>query len=271
MRSKIHALFSSSIYSAYMVICIIASIVPLAFRSEHAVFTAVEMVSTVVFTADYLMSWLTADLDAPEQRHPFALYPVQPMAVIDLLSILPSFTALNNGLKLLRLFRLARMLRVFRVFRAFRLARYSRNVRMIINVLRSQRDSLLVVCVLAIAYIIISALIVFNVEPETFNNFFEAIYWATISLTTMGYGDIYPVSPIGRLFTMISSLLGIAIVALPAGIITAGYMDEIKKEGVENGKKKKSPDLETAETVNENQAEDCKSDRYSDNTKRSKS
>lgn len=67
-----------------------------------------------------------------------------------------------------------------------------------------------------------------NVEPDSFNSFFDAVYWATVSLTTMGYGDIYPVTEIGRVVTMISSLFGIAIVALPAGIITAGYMDEIK-------------------------------------------
>lgn len=67
----------------------------------------------------------------------------------------------------------------------------------------------------------------FNIEPETYNNFFDAIYWATVSLTTVGYGDIYAVSVIGKVITMISSLFGIAIVALPAGIITAGYMEEI--------------------------------------------
>ena len=70
-------------------------------------------------------------------------------------------------------------------------------------------------------------MVVFNVEPALFNSFFDAIYWATVSLTTMGYGDIYPVTEIGRVVTMISSIFGIAIVALPAGIITAGYMDEL--------------------------------------------
>ena len=68
---------------------------------------------------------------------------------------------------------------------------------------------------------------VINVEPDSFRNFFDALYWATVSLTTMGYGDIYPVTTIGRMVTMASSIFGIAIVALPAGIITAGYMDEI--------------------------------------------
>ena len=76
----------------------------------------------------------------------------------------------------------------------------------------------------------ISALVIFSVEPDSFNTYFDAVYWATVSLTTVGYGDIYPVSVMGRLIAMISSVLGIAIVALPSGIITAGYMAELSKE-----------------------------------------
>jgi voltage-gated potassium channel len=83
---------------------------------------------------------------------------------------------------------------------------------------------------LAGAYILISALVIFNVEPESFETFFDAIYWATVSLTTVGYGDIYPVTTVGRVVTMLSSILGIAIIALPAGIITAGYMKEIENK-----------------------------------------
>ena len=67
-------------------------------------------------------------------------------------------------------------------------------------------------------------------EPDSFNSFFDAVYWATVSLTTVGYGDIDPTTVIGRTVAMISSVFGIAIVALPAGIITAGYMKAINKE-----------------------------------------
>ena len=95
--------------------------------------------------------------------------------------------------------------------------------------IRKQKAPLLAVGTLSAAYILISALVVFNVEPDTFNNFFEAIYWAAVSLTTVGYGDIYPVSTAGRIVTMVSSFVGIAIVALPSGIITAGYLDEVQK------------------------------------------
>ena len=101
---------------------------------------------------------------------------------------------------------------------------------MLTNVLKKQRRALGCVCVLALAYVLISALLVFNVEPETFSDYFEAVYWATVSLTTMGYGDIYPVTAIGRIVTMASSFIGIAIVALPSGIITAGYMSELEAE-----------------------------------------
>lgn len=100
-------------------------------------------------------------------------------------------------------------------------------MQIILNVFKRQRRALLCVGSLAIAYILLSALVIFNVEPDSFDTFFSAIYWATVSLTTVGYGDIYPITTIGRIVTMISALFGVAIVALPAGIITGGYINEI--------------------------------------------
>ena len=97
--------------------------------------------------------------------------------------------------------------------------------------IRTSKKSLIAVGILAGGYILISALIIFNVEPESFETFFDAVYWATVSLTTVGYGDIYPVSTLGRIITMLSSIFGIAVVALPAGIITAGYMNELNRSG----------------------------------------
>lgn len=150
------------------------------------------------------------------------------MAIIDLVSILPSLLPLNGAFKVLRVVRLIRALRVLRVFKSFR---YSKSVQIIMRVFKASREPLLAVCTLAIGYVLVSALIIINVEPDSFDSFFDAIYWATVSLTTMGYGDIYPVTTIGRAVTMVSSVFGIAIVALPSGIITAGYMSELEKEG----------------------------------------
>lgn len=104
---------------------------------------------------------------------------------------------------------------------------------MIINVFMAQKETLATIAGIAVGYVLISALVILNVEPETFDNYFEAVYWATISLTTVGYGDIYPITILGKIITMISSVLGIAIVALPAGVITAGIMEEINKNGME--------------------------------------
>jgi voltage-gated potassium channel len=149
------------------------------------------------------------------------------MAVIDLLSILPSLTLLNSSFRLLKLFRL---LRTLKVLRTLKFLRYSKSFDIISNVFKKQKKVLSVVATMAIAYILVSALLIYNVEPESFNTFFDAVYWATISLTTVGYGDIYPVTTIGRIVTMLSSVFGIAIIALPSGVITAGYLAEINKK-----------------------------------------
>ena len=218
----------SSIYDWFMIIVILLSILPLCFKQTSNVFTVIDTFCLIIFIIDYLLRWITADYKYNKKSFvSFARYPCGVFAIIDIVSILPSISVLNCGFKLLRVFRMAR---AFRVFRAFKMFRYSKSVKIIVAVFKKSKESLIAVGTLAIAYIIISALVVFNVEPESFNNFFDAIYWATVSLTTVGYGDIYPITTIGRIVTMVSSIFGIAIVALPAGIITAGYMSEIDKE-----------------------------------------
>ena len=217
----------SSVYDFSMIIFIVISLIPLAFKTENAVFNIMDKVSVSIFIIDYILRWATADYKFEKKGIiSFLRYPSSPMAVVDLVSILPSLSFISSSFKLLRILRMIRAMRVLRVFKAMR---YSRSFEIIGNVLRSSKQSLMAVCALACGYILISALIVFNVEPDSFERFFDAIYWATVSLTTVGYGDIYPVSTLGRIITMVSSVFGIAIVALPAGIITAGYMNEINK------------------------------------------
>lgn len=210
-------------YDVFMFLTIIVSLIPLTTKSHTGIFMWLDFVSTIIFIIDYLLRLLTADYKLEKGKLSFFLYPFTFLALADLLCILPSLFLLNNSL---RLFKILRMLRILRVFKFIR---YSKNIQILTNVLKKQKDSLIIVGLLALGYIFISALIIFNVEPSTFPNFFDALYWATISLTTVGYGDIYAVSTTGKIITMISSFLGIAIVALPAGIITAGYMKEIKE------------------------------------------
>ncbi|SDA60745.1 voltage-gated potassium channel [Butyrivibrio sp. INlla18] len=218
----------SSIYDAVMLLAIIISIVPLAFKKSFAIFQYTDIVTTVLFIVDYVLRLITADYKLKDHSAiSFVKYPFTPWAIIDLVSILPTISAINSGFKLFRLFRIFRTFRVFRVFKAFR---YSKSITIIAKVINNSKEALLAVCTLAIGYILVSALVIFSVEGDSFNSFFDAVYWATVSLTTVGYGDIYPVTTAGRVITMISSMFGIAVVALPAGIITARYLEALTEE-----------------------------------------
>lgn len=213
--------FLSKGYDLFMMISIIASIIPLCFIKQTHFLILLDKITVCIFILDYLLRWITINYGQLRPIKKYILYPFSFMAIIDLISILPSLLPVNNAFKLFRI------LRLFKTFRIFKFFRYSRNIQIITNVIKREKEQLVTVGILSLGYIFISALIVFQVEPYTFGNLFKAVYWATVSLTTVGYGDIYPTSDIGRIVSMISSFIGIAIVALPAGIIVNGYSDEL--------------------------------------------
>ena len=232
MRKRLFEVLESSndgdvlciVYHYFMMAVITASLVPLAFKTQTEVLRWIELITVGIFILEYLLRMFTADYKLGKGWVSFIMYPFTMMAIIDMLCILPTFTLMASGFRVLKVIRL---MRTFRVFRAAKMLRYSKNMVLIGDVMREQKSSLLAVCVVAFSYILVSALVVFNVEPDTFGTFFDAVYWATVSLTTVGYGDIYPLSDAGRVITMISSLFGIAVIALPAGIITAGFMEKL--------------------------------------------
>ena len=225
---------ASEIYDSFILLTVICSLVPLAFKTQGQAFFIVDKITVTIFIVDYLLRWWTAGYKFNNHSvMSYVKYPFTFMALVDLISILPSITLMSNAFKVFRIFRMLKVMRIFRtmrVFRVFKAARYSKSMEIIWNVIQNSKEALAAVGTLALFYVLISALIVFNVEPDTFSNFFEAVYWATVSLTTVGYGDLYPVTAVGRFVGMVSSVFGIAIVALPSGIITAGYMDELTKD-----------------------------------------
>lgn len=215
-----------------MLLAIVLGILPLLFRNQLTVFLYFDIVSSCCFIIDYLLRWVTYSRHSNRSSlMAFILYPFTPMAIIDLLSILPTLNLLSPTFKIARISRLLKVLRVVKIIR------YYEPLEIILTVIRKQRKILCTVLSLAFFYIFITAMIMFNAEedinPETgrylFDNFFDAFYWAACTLTTVGYGDLYPISDVGRAISIISSLVGIAIIALPSGIITAGYMDELKE------------------------------------------
>ena len=222
----------SKLYDRIMQLAIFVSIIPLMFRGHNVIFTTIESVVTILFVTNYLLRWLTADLRSKKKGiRAFVLYPFTLIAIIDIITILPAISYVNDSLRVLRTWRLLRMLRIAKVFK------YYEPLQIVMEVFRKKAPVLLTVVGFALFYIFVTALFMFNVEqsvnPETgelfFDDFFDALYWSTCTLTTVGYGDIYPISDIGRVVSMISALVGIAIIALPSGIITAGYMEEVQE------------------------------------------
>ena len=224
-------MWASRIYDWYMLVMIIASIVPLMFIEDYPIFRIIEVVTVTAFIIDYALRWLTSDIQLKRGWTSYLIYPFTPMAIIDLLSILPGLNLISPEFKLLRLTRLLKIVRLLKIFR------YSDKISIFLRVLQKERQVLLSVLMLALFYIFITALIMFNAEPHinpntgavTFHSFFDALYWATVTLTTVGYGDLCPVTDIGRVVSMLSSLFGVAIIALPSGVIPASYLDELRE------------------------------------------
>ena len=230
----------AQIYDIVMLAAIIIGITPLMFRTQPPLFLVFDIVACICFIIDYILRWITCDLRSKRKTWAaFLIYPFTPMAIIDLLSILPTFTFLSSTFKIARISRLLKVLRVIKVIR------YFEPLEIILAVIRKQRKILITVLSLALFYTFITAMIMFNAEedinPETgtylFNSFFDAFYWAVCTLTTVGYGDLYPISDVGRVISIISAMVGIAIIALPSGIITAGYMEELKARKTKHQRK----------------------------------
>ena len=212
-------------YKWFMIAIIAISLIPLTTRESSSVLNIIDYVCLAIYIIDFILRWISADYKFDNHHWTsFVKYPFRLISIIDLMSI---FALLCPLIGLFKTSAIAEVLKVFRIVRIFR---YSKSIRTIIDILKKSKKALLAVGSLAIGYILISALIIFNVEAQTFDTFFDAVYWATVSLTTVGYGDIYPVTVIGRTIAMLSSFFGIAIVALPAGVVTAEYMNSFNEK-----------------------------------------
>ena len=222
---------ASRCYDWYIMAVCLLSVAPLMSRESTPALALLETATVYLLFFDYILRWMTHD-KRMHTHSPWAffLYPVTPFAVMDLLGILPTLGLLPPSFMVLRLLRLSKI------------AHYSNSCRRIANVFKKQAKLLLSVLMIAVAYIFVSALVMFVYEPaENFPTFFDSLYWATTALTTVGYGDIYPCTQLGKFVSMLSSFFGVAVIAMPASIVTAGFMDELNKGLAEAQQAKAGP------------------------------
>ena len=247
------------VYDVVMIIVIIMGLLPLAFHEKYKVFKYTDIVVVTIFIIDYLLRWLTADFRIKKGKLSFLIYPVTFFAIVDIICILPLFTDFGLGL------RFAMLLRLVYTLRFLKFIRYSKSIMILTNVLKNYGYVLMSIFFILVVYMLFSALVIFNVEPDTFPTFFDAVYWSVVTMVTVGYGDIIPTSIAGRVVAMITSIVGVIIFALPSGFIAAAFVKELSKYREKEAKdkeyyanivdiEKRIQDLENKEKDNQEQA-----------------
>lgn len=199
-------------------------------------FYGIEMVSIVIFSIEYILRIWVADLQYP------TLSPIKArlkyifsfLGLVDLLSILPFYLPYLITIDL----RVMRVLRLLRLLRLLKLNRHSKSLKLIGTVLKNTKNDILVTVFMVFILLVLASTLMYSLEneaqPEAFENIGQALWWAVATLTTVGYGDIYPITGLGKLLSGVIALLGIGIVALPTGIISSAYIDEVQKQKSKN-------------------------------------
>ncbi|MBR5345417.1 MAG: ion transporter [Clostridia bacterium] len=229
--SKIFDGFIMTLIALSVLSIVLESFASLALKYRQ-VFRIFEYFSVAVFSIEYILRIWTADLLYPNEKHPRLRYFRSFMAIVDLVAVLPSFFPFISID--LRYFRMIRLIRVFRILRVLKLGRYFDALTIVVKVIKKSASQLIVSIVLCCFVMLFSAIIMYSVEnpvqPEKFPNVIRSLWWAINALTTVGYGDIYPITPVGRFFASIISLVGIGIIAIPTGIIAAGFTSVINEK-----------------------------------------
>ena len=212
----------------------LASIEQIAQDFERA-FYIFAVFSVGVFSIEYVMRLWSCTVN-PKYAQPILgrlLFVISPMAIVDLLAIAPFYLPMLIHADL----RFLRILRLFRLFRIFKFGRYSESLKTIGNVLRARRSELYITVFVIFILLILSSSLLYYAEHDAQHEKFPSIpgslWWSVVTLTTVGYGDVFPITPLGKIFGAIISFLGIGLFALPAGILGAGFLDEIRNKRCE--------------------------------------
>ncbi|WP_115866194.1 ion transporter [Marinoscillum furvescens] len=233
-----HQTKTSQIFDLLILVFIVASTIEIVLESEESlaleysgIFQIVETTSIFVFTIEYLLKlWSCVE----RQKYSHAIvgrlkYASTPSALVDLLAILPAFLPFL-GIDL----RFLRALRLLRIFRILKITRYTKAFNTIHKVLKNKSEELIITSSFIVVVLIIVSTLMYYAEreaqPEQFSSILKSLWWGVVTLTTVGYGDIYPITPIGKVLNGIITLIGIGLIALPSGILASGYTEELISE-----------------------------------------
>ena len=226
---------ASQVYDAFNILSIVINLVVsvmYTFDDLHAKFgpwlVTVEAITVAFFALDYCLRLWTARVLRPSLSEPKAVlrYVFSFSGLVDLLSFLPYYLPVffPSGAVAFRMFRVAR------VFRLFRVNAYYDSLGVITEVISSKRQQLFSSVFILLVLMLASSLCMYSLEhdaqPEVFSNAFSGIWWSVSTLLTIGYGDIYPVTTMGKIFSIFITFLGVGMVAIPTGIISAGFVDQ---------------------------------------------
>lgn len=211
-------------------------------------FDAFELFSVAIFSIEYLVRIWTAP-EIPRHASPVlgrVRYVLGPMAIIDLLAIVPTYLILFGGAGLD--LRFLRMLRFFRLFRVLKFGRYSPALQTLARVFARRRDDLMVALAATGLLLVLASSAMYLAEheaqPAKFSSIPQTMWWGIITLTTIGYGDVYPVTIAGKLLGGVTAILGVGLAAMPAAILASGFLQELeerKRKGVGVGVPAKCP------------------------------
>jgi voltage-gated potassium channel len=190
-----------------------------------------EIVSVVVFSVEYVFRVYSC-INDERYVHPLfgrLKYSVTFLALVDIISVLPSYLPFF-GVDM----RFVRVFRLFRITRLAKLGRYSSGIRLITNVFREKKEELILSTAVMLLLLSFSSSAIYycerSTQPEQFSSIPASLWWAVATLTTVGYGDVYPITTLGKIFAGIVAIIGIGMVALPTGILGAGFVEEIQKK-----------------------------------------
>ncbi|QYZ78480.1 ion transporter [Methanofollis formosanus] len=224
------------VFNTFIVALIVANVAAVVLGTDASLylryqffFDWFEVLSVAIFTVEYVLRlWTVPCNPAFAGRGGRVRFAASPMAIIDLVAILPFYLPMIIPIDL----RVLRMLRLLRVFRLFKLYRYSEALKMLERVIKAEKEALIVVGFVLVVLLVLASTLMYCIEhhaqPEAFSSIPMAMWWAVATLTTVGYGDVYPITPLGKLLGGFIAVLGVGMFALPAGILASAFGDEIK-------------------------------------------